>query len=50
MLKDTAKKFLWFIDEERIGIVQKNEAEDSTGKGIREFKSPTIRIGLGLRI
>ena len=34
----------------RIGIVQKNEAEDSTGKVIREFKSPTISIGMGLRI
>ena len=50
MLKDTAKKFLWFIDEERIGIVQKNESEDSTGKILKEFKSPTISIGMGLRI
>ena len=50
MLKDTAKKFLWFIDEERIGIVQKNESEDSTGKVLKEFKSPTISIGMGLRI
>ena len=50
MLKDTAKRLLWFIDEERIGIVEKNEADDSTGKVIKEFKSPTINIGMGLRI
>ena len=50
MLKDTAKRLLWVIDEERIGIVEKNEADDSTGKVIKEFKSPTINIGMGLRI
>ena len=50
MLKDTTKKFLWFIDEERLGIVQKNESEDSTGKVLKEFKSSTISIGMGLRI
>lgn len=50
MLKDTAKKFLWFIDEERIGIVEKNESEDSTGKVLKEFKSPSISIGMGLRL
>ena len=50
MLKDTAKRLLWFIDEERLGIVEKNESEDSTGKILKEFKSPTISIGMGLRI
>ena len=50
MLKDTAKRLLWFIDEERLGVVQKNESEDSTGKVLKEFKSPTISIGMGLRI
>ena len=50
MLKDTAKKLLWFIDEERVGIVEKNEAEDATGKIIKEFKSTTISVGMGLRI
>jgi hypothetical protein len=50
MLKDTAKTFLWFIDEERLGIVQKNESEDATGKILKEFKSPTISIGMGIRI
>jgi hypothetical protein len=50
MLKDTAKKLLWFIDEERVGVVEKNEAEDATGKIIKEFKSPTISVGMGLRI
>ena len=50
MLKDTAKRFLWFIDEERLGIVQKNESEDSTGKVLSEFKSSTISIGMGMRI
>ena len=50
MLKDTAKSFLWFIDEERIGIVKKNEAADATGKVKNELKSPSISIGMGLRI
>tara|TARA_Y100000401_G_scaffold115987_1_gene120759 strand:+ start:5793 stop:6179 length:387 start_codon:yes stop_codon:yes gene_type:complete len=50
MLKETAKTLLWFIDEERLGIVQKNESEDSTGKVLTEFKSPTISIGMGIRI
>ena len=50
MLKDTAKRLLWFLDEERLGIVELNESEDSTGKILKEFKSPTISIGMGLRI
>ena len=50
MLKDTAKTLYWFIDEERLGIVEKNTDEDSTGKVITEYKSPTISLGMGLRI
>ena len=50
MLKDTAKRLLWFIDEERLGIVEKNESEDATGKILKEFKSPSITIGMGVRI
>ena len=50
MLKDTAKKLLWYIDEERLAIVEKNEAEDATGKVIKELKSPTLSIGMGVRI
>ena len=44
-----SKRLLWFIDEERVGIVEKNEAEDATGKILKEFKSPSISIGMGLR-
>ena len=50
MLKDTAKTLYWFIDEERLGVVEKDTSEDSTGKQITEYKSPTISIGMGLRI
>ena len=50
MLKDTAKTLFWFIDEERVGIVEKDTSEDSTGKLLTEYKSPTITIGMGLRI
>ena len=50
MLKDTAKTLFWFIDEERVGIVEKETSEDSTGKMLTEYKSPTISIGMGLRI
>ena len=50
MLKDTAKTLYWFIDEERVGIVEKETAEDSTGKLITEYKSPSVNIGMGLRI
>ena len=32
MLKDTSKTLYWFLDEERVGIVEKNTDEDSTGK------------------
>ena len=50
MLKDTAKTLYWFIDEERLGVVEKNTDEDATGKLITEYKSPTISLGMGLRI
>ena len=50
MLKATAKTLYWFIDEERLGVVEKETAEDDTGKLITEYKSPTINLGMGLRI
>ena len=50
MLKDTAKTLYWFIDEERLGVVEKDTDEDSTGKQITEYKSPSISLGMGLRI
>ena len=50
MLKDTAKTLYWFVDEERLGVVEKDTTEDSTGKQVTEHKSPSISIGMGLRI
>ena len=50
MLKDTAKKLFWFIEEERLGVVEKDTTEDSTGKQITEIKSPSLSLGMGLRI
>ena len=50
MLKDTAKTLYWFMDEERLGVVEKDTDEDSTGKQITEYKSPSISLGMGLRI
>ena len=50
MLKATAKTLYWFIDEERLGVVEKETAEDDTAKLITEYKSPTINLGMGLRI
>ena len=33
-----------------LGVVEKETAEDDTGKLITEYKSPTINLGMGLRI